>query len=124
MLSTLLLHNFGGKLRSARKIPPSGKQALKSVLLPLVICGLVTTCSNNLSQWITSFDNQLATNLLTTSCRKPCERILESTCCRFQQTCWNLRVLNCMARFHSKQINSCDIFPGYELPTLSWYCSC
>ena len=27
LLSTLLLHNFGGKCRSARKIPPSGKQA-------------------------------------------------------------------------------------------------
>ena len=27
LLSTLLLHNFSEKLRSARKIPPSGKQA-------------------------------------------------------------------------------------------------
>ena len=30
LLSTLLLHNLGGKCRSARKILPSGKQALVS----------------------------------------------------------------------------------------------
>ena len=31
--------------------------------------------------WITSFDNQLATDLPSTSCRKPCEPILISACC-------------------------------------------
>ena len=58
------------------------------------------------SLWITSFENQLATSLLTisnrfvaTSCRKPYERILISACCynsvaRCQQTCGNLGVFS------------------------------
>ena len=52
----------------------------------------LSLCYNLLKQraaslWITSFDNQLATSLLnlrtdlsSTSCRKPCERILISAC--------------------------------------------
>ena len=48
------------------------------------------TCCNLLkrllaSLWITSFYNQLATRLLTTSCLKPCERILILAC--YQQVC-------------------------------------
>ena len=60
---------------------------VRSGLLQLAICRLVTICWNKLQQacWI----NQLATSLLTTcnrlvvtSCCKPCERILISASCK------------------------------------------
>ena len=64
------------------------------------------TCYNLLKQlaaglWITSFDNQLATDLPSTSCRKPCEPILISACCnksvaKSQQTSFTLRVFGCV----------------------------
>ena len=63
-----------------------GTSLLRSGLLQVVICRLDTTFWNKLQQ--ACWTNQLATNLLTTcnrlvvaSCRKPCERILISTCC-------------------------------------------
>ena len=63
----------------------------KSVKIRLVATCHLQTCYSLLkqlfllSQWITSFDYQLATSLLTTcspstSCRKPCEPILISAC--------------------------------------------
>ena len=67
--------------------------AISCLLKSLVATCHLQTCYNLLKQLaksplITSFDNQLATSLLTTcnrlvvtSCRKPCEHILISVCC-------------------------------------------
>ena len=57
----------------------------KSVKIRLFATCHLQTCYNLLKQlaaslWITSFENQLATDMSLTSCRKPCEPILISPC--------------------------------------------
>ena len=78
------------RLKQACRFHQVATSLLKSGLLQLFIYRLVTTCLNNLQQacwWQVILMNlqqvcwQLAKDLSSTSCRKPCERILISACC-------------------------------------------
>ena len=95
-----MLHvvNFTGllqlvnKLKQACQFHPVATSLLRSGLLQLVICRLVTTCWNNLQQ--TCWSNQPGTRLLTTCNRlvtswcKPCKRIL--ICRLVVKSCYKL----------------------------------
>ena len=141
------LLQFVNKLQQACQFHQVATSLLKSGLLQLVICRLVTTCWN-LQQ--ACWNNQLATSLLTTcnrlvvrSGRKPCERILITACCnkllqdvnRLVATCAFLamyymyeNVSYILLNIHSMYYTFCIIYDIYRVqktqcPRFKWeYC--
>ena len=105
--------NFTGLLQLVNKLQQTcqfhqvATSLLKSGLLELVICRLVTTSWNYLQQacWtevltinLQQVCWQLAIGLSSTSCRKPCERILISAC-------FNMSVARYLYRVYQKNGN-------------------
>ena len=83
---------------------------LRSGLLQLVICRLVTTCWNNLQQLGSSLLTTCNRFVVNNCCCKLCERILISAC--WQQTCCNLRVFGCV---DNTVIANCQLAMSYRV---------